>query len=187
MNRSDPKGEFGVETIVGAVVGACLNIASYYMSNGNNSTFGGFLIAGAVGAASGAFLAESAFYRAVGAIGQGIYTAATAEGNLRQKLVCGGVSAISAFSLGTGAGKLGKAFSTIGEKIIGNTIVNNTFGALNDSINRITQHAVQRSGNKTSTRSGRGTSSAAATVQIVDIRSNGCIVRKGLHSGLLLV
>ena len=111
VNRSDPNGEFGVETIVGAVVGACLNMASYYMSNGSNSTLGGFLVAGGLGAVSGAFLAESVSWRVLGAVIQGVYTAHSTEGSLKQKLVCGGVSAFSAFCLGTGAGKIGNVWA----------------------------------------------------------------------------
>ena len=187
VNRSDPNGEFGVETIVGAVVGACLNMASYYMSNGSNSTLGGFLVAGGLGAVSGAFLAESVSWRVLGAVIQGVYTAHSTEGSLKQKLVCGGVSAFSAFCLGTGAGKIGNAFTTIEEKLIGNTIVNNTFGALNDSINRITQYAVQSNGSKTSSRGSRGSGPASSTVQIVANCSIGCIVKGGSRNGLLLV
>lgn len=65
---------------------------------------------------SGALLAESLWWRAAGAVIQGAYTAWTTNGNLKQKLICGGVSALTAFGLGSGASKLGKVFTTTGEK-----------------------------------------------------------------------
>ena len=166
MNSEDPTGEFGIDTLVGAVVGAGISIASYYMSNGSDSTFAGCLIAGVSGAVSGAFLSESLLLRAAGAAIQGIYSAWTTDGTLTQKLVCGGISAVSSFGLGSGAGKLGKmAFSSKLEQYIGNSIVDITAGALNDSITRIAQGSVRSCGNNASTQNRKAKASNSRTKQ----------------------